>query len=100
MAKRMKKEDRKAAILEAAIKVAEKIGFAQMRMSDIATEAECVNGTVTLYFSTMPQLRRAVMRAAIKRGVAKIVAAGLAMGDKDAKKAPEELKEAARASLG
>lgn len=100
MATRMKPDDRKAAILESALAVAEKMGFAQMRMSDVAAHAGCVNGTVTLYFTTMTQLRRAVMRAAIKRGIAKIIAAGLAIGDKDAKKAPEALKEAARASLG
>jgi AcrR family transcriptional regulator len=96
----MKKEDRKASILESAIAVAASAGFAQMRMSDVAKHAQCVNGTVTLYWRTMTQLRRAVMRAAINRGIAKIVAAGLAIGDKDAKKAPEALKEAARASLG
>lgn len=100
MAIRMTKEARKASILEAALIVAQRKGFGVMRQSDIAMQADCSHGLVTLSWSTLAQLRRAVMRAAIQRRILKIVAAGLALGDKDAKKAPEDLKEAARAALG
>ncbi len=96
----MEKEARKASVLEAAIVVAEKIGFANMRTKDIAEQAQCGYGTVTLYWSTMGQLRRAVMRAAIQQRKLRIIAVGLATGDKDAKKAPDELKRAALATLG
>lgn len=96
----MEKDARKASVLEAAIIVAEKIGFANMRTKDIAEQAQCGHGTVTLYWHTMGQLRRGVMRAAIQRKRLKIIAVGLAIGDKDAKKAPEDLKKAALATLG
>lgn len=100
MAIRMEKEARKASVLEAAIVVAEKIGFANMRTKDIAEQANCGYGTVTLYWKTMGQLRRGVMRAAIQRKCLKIIAVGLATGDKEAKKAPDDLKKAALATLG
>lgn len=100
MAIRMDKEARKASVLEAAIVVAEKIGFANMRTKDIAAQAQCGYGTVTLYWSTLGKLRRAVMRAAIQRKSLKIIAVGLAIDDNDAKKAPADLKKAALATLG
>lgn len=100
MAIRMTKDARKQAVLDAAIKAAETVGFAKMRTKDIAEIAECGHGTVTLYWSTIGQLRRAVMRAAIKQRILKIVACGLAIDDPVAQKAPDELKKAARAALG
>ena len=95
MSIRMKPADRKADILEAAIKAAQKHGFVAVRQKDIAEEAQCGFGTVSLYFSTMKQMRRAVMRAAIARGLLPIVAQGLGCMDPDARKAPPELKEKA-----
>lgn len=100
MSIRMTPKERKAAVLDAALITAEKVGFVQMRTCDIAAAAQCGHGTVTLYWGTMPQLRRAVMRAAIKQERLKIIATGLAIGDKDALKAAPELKKAAIASLG
>ena len=100
MAIRMTTEVRKEAVLEAALLVAQKIGFNKMRACDIAEKAECSHGLVFARWTTLGQLRRAVMRAAIQRRVLSIVAEGLALGDKDARKAPDDLKKAALASLG
>ncbi len=90
---------RKESILDAALKAANKHGFAAMRQKDIAVMAKCGYGTVTLYFNTMTQMRRAVMRAAIKREDLAVIAQGIACGDPDAKKATPELKAKAIASL-
>lgn len=99
MTKRMKPEERKADILEAALRASHKHGFATVRLQDIATEAECGYGTVSLYFNTMTQMRRAVVRAAIKREDLSIIAQALGIGDATARRAPIELKEKAVQTL-
>ncbi len=99
MSVRLEAKIRQSEILEAGIKVAEKMGFANVRQKDIAERAGCGYGTVTLHFRTMKQMRRAIMRAAIERRILPIVAQGLGIGDPDAKKAPPELKQKALASL-
>lgn len=99
MSIRMTPTDRKAAILSAAMVAAGKLGFGNIRQKDIADAAECGHGTVTLYWRTMGQMRRAIMREAIKTHNVKIVAQGLGINDPDAKKAPPELKQKAAAFL-
>lgn len=97
--RRMAPKDRKADIMSAALRAATKCGFANVRAKDIAEEADCAHGLMFSYFGTMAQMRRAVMRAAIKQEVLCIVAAGIALGDKDACKAPKELQDRALSSL-
>ena len=99
MTKRMKPEERKAEILEAALRATRKCGFASVRIQDIAIEAGCGYGTVSLYFNTMLQMRRAVMRAAIKREDLAILAQGLGIRDATARKAPQDMKEKAVKTL-
>lgn len=99
MATRMKPEARKAEILDAAVKAAKKCGFVAVRQKDIAEAAECGFGTVTLYFKTMTQMRRAIMRAAVERGELKIIAQGLGVGHPEARKASEDVKQKALALL-
>lgn len=88
----MKPADRKADILAAAITAAEKCGFGAVRQKDIAEQADCAFGLVTRYFNTMKQMRRAIMREAVRTKNLKIIAQGLAIADIDARKAPPELK--------
>jgi len=95
----MKPAERKADILDAAVKAAQRVGFMQVRQKDIADEAKCGFGTVSLYYNTMQQMRRAIMRAAIERKVLPIIAQGLAIRDTQAMKAPDALKKAALNSL-
>lgn len=97
---RMTPSDRKAAILEAAIKAANQHGFAQLRLVHIATAAECSNALIVSHYGTMSQMRRAVMRAAIKRELLPIVAAGVVMRDPVAIKATPELQRKALDSVG
>lgn len=99
MATRLKPEVRKAEILEAALIAARKMGFAAVRQKDIADQAKCGFGTVSLYFSTMKQMRRAIMRAAVERQDLQLIAQGLGIGDSDARKAPEPIKLKAIALL-
>jgi len=83
---------RKRQILDAAITVSVKHGYQHITREHVAKCAGISEGLVTRYFNTMVQLRRDVMRAAIRDGKYKIVAQGLAANDKQARKAPDELK--------
>jgi hypothetical protein len=88
-------ELRKEHILNAALSVAIERGYGKMTRDHIADTAGCSVGLVSKYFGTMLNLKRDVMRAAIREEELGIVAEGLATGDKHARKAPQELKEKA-----
>ena len=92
---RLRPELRKEQILEAAMIVAERSGYKEMLRREIAKEANCGNGTVSLYFGTMTQLHRAVMRKAIQDEILTIIAQGIAARDANALKAPTDLRQAA-----
>jgi AcrR family transcriptional regulator len=93
------KNNRKTAILKAAMDVAQTAGYSRVTLQEVARQARCTHGLVLYYFSTVAQLRRAVMSEAIRVGDAAIIAQGLAIGDSKAKRAPPELKAAAAAYL-
>lgn len=99
MKTRMKPADRKEAILAAAVATASKIGFANLRLRTVAEAAECNHSLVISHFATMIQLRRAVMRYAIKTEVLPIIAQGIAIGDPTAVKVSPTLRKAALATL-
>lgn len=99
MTKRLKPADRKAAILHAALDLAATQGYRRMTREAVATAASVSPALVSLYLGTMPQLQRAVMRAAVRQGVAAVVAQGLAERDPQALKAPDALKREAAALL-
>lgn len=82
-------------ILQAAIQVAERDGWSNMTRDAIANHAGVAMGSVNAYYGTLKQLRRAVMRAAVRQQHHRIIAQGLALGDKDALKAPRWVREAA-----
>lgn len=96
---RMAPADRKAQLLDVAVELARKNGFANLRMLHISQSADCSNATVVGYFKTMVQMKRAVMRAAISREVLPIIAEGVAMRDPVAKKACPDLQRKALATL-
>ena len=91
----MKQDQRREAIITAALAVATREGYMRMTREQIAAEADCSPGLVSSYLGTMPAMRRAVMRAAVSRKVLAVVAQGLAMRDEHALKAPEGLRAAA-----
>lgn len=90
---------RKDHILTVAVGMAKTEGYNKITRDKIAESAGVSMGLVTRYFGTMNQLKTAVMRRAIKQGIAEIIAQGLANGDDHAKKAPAELKAEAATLL-
>lgn len=96
---RMTPQDRRAAILDAAIAAAETKGFNVFRLSDVATLAQCSNALVVRHFESMPMLRRFVMLDAIKHQRLPIIANGLVNGDLTARKAATGLRKKALLSL-
>lgn len=91
--------EREAQILTAAVRVAARHGFSKFTLQQVANEAG-VHKTLPLhYFGTMNQLRRKVMREAVKTGVLAVIAQGLALRDPHAQKAPPEVKAKALQAL-
>lgn len=91
---------KKDLILAAALQFAIKQGYQNVRRESIAEELKISCGIINYHFGTMTQLRRAIMREAIRLNIPLIVAQGLAVKDPQAMKAPEALKAVARSALG
>lgn len=94
---RKKPAVRKDEILTVALPLAEADGYQCVTRDQIAKAAGCSGPTVQYHFGTMAQLRRDIMRQAIKRECLRVVAQGLASGDAQAVKAPEDLRRRAMA---
>jgi hypothetical protein len=86
---------RKTNILDAALEKAKDVGYREITREEIAEQAGVSMGLVSRYLGTMDQIRKAIMRAAIRREVLEIVAQGLACGDDQARKADPGVKAAA-----
>ncbi len=99
MTRRLPPADRKQQIMAAALIAAKRIGYTSVKRSDIAEEAEVTNSLVSRYWGTMPKLRRAIMRRAIKLEHLTIIAQGLVANDANALKAPQALKQQALQQL-
>jgi AcrR family transcriptional regulator len=95
MATRLQPTARKSALLDAALVVAQRDGYDHMTREAIAAQYQVSPGLVSHHLGTMPQLRRAVMRAAVARGVLGIIARGLSLKDPQALRAPDDLKRKA-----
>lgn len=95
MTQRLSPTDRKTKLLEAALAVAQRDGYDRMTRDAIAVKAGTSPALVSHSLGTMPQLRRTVMRAAVKQGVVAVIAQGLAVKDKHATGAPEALRKQA-----
>ena len=78
---RLKPEVRKTEVLDAAIRVANENNYYSMQRVEIATEAGCSEATVTKYFGTMGQLKKQVLRYALKNNINHIVAQGILQRD-------------------
>ena len=96
----MKLSDRKKQlILDAAVECARARGYEHITRVNVALAADVAVGSVNKYFATIPQLKRAVMRAAIQRGILEIVAQGLTSKDRQALLASDDLKRRAVAQI-
>jgi len=96
---KMHPADRIAQILNAALVVASKVGYARLTREDIAKRADVPASLISYHLGTMPALRRKIMREAIRTECLPVVAQGLAIRDRFALKAPAELRARAVASL-
>lgn len=97
--KRLDPNVRKAQLLEVALGLAETVGYQHITREIIAIEAGVSPGRVSQCFRSMTELKSEIMRTAILRGNIKIVAQGLGARDKQALRAPSELKQKAVACL-
>jgi AcrR family transcriptional regulator len=79
--------------------VARKSIYSELTRKEVAEAAEVAPTLVTHYFGDVENLRREIMSAAISENDEIIVAQGLARGDKQARKAPEALKNKAAKKL-
>lgn len=82
---------RKHQIVSAALVVARRLGYSGVTYSAIAREVGISAPSVVYHYNTMTQLRRAVMRHAVKKNDALVVAMGAKAGDRNALQAPIEL---------
>jgi len=78
--------------MDAAIAVANKKGYKEMRREDIVMEANVSEGLVLRCFNPMIQMRKAVMRYAIKNKHYQVIVQGIAVNDPVAKRIPPSLK--------
>lgn len=80
---------REQELLEAAVKVAVNIGWAQMTRADIARQAGCSEALVTGRLGLMDRVRLRVMRAAVTHSIVPVIAQGLAIRHPATKRATE-----------
>lgn len=99
MSKRLDPKLRKEQILAAAMVIAVRKGYMHVQRDDVADLADVSPARVSQLFNTMPQLRRAIMRNAVKTKHLVVIAQGLACRDKQALKAPVEVRKAAAAAM-
>lgn len=85
-------ELRKDYILAVAVDISKRVGYTKITRSQIAENAGVSESLVSRYFGTMNQIKVAVMRKAVKSGIAEIVAQGIQNKDDHAKKASPELR--------
>lgn len=88
-----------AQILTAALEVCPRKGYSRVTREDIAERAKVPPSLITYHFGTMPELRRQIMREAVRVECLPVIAQGLACKDRHAMKASEELRTRAAESL-
>ena len=96
---RLEPQVRRDQILAAALSLAKTHGYTNITRKQITEKAGCSPRLLNYYYTTMPQLRRDVMRAAIDQKVLKVIAQGLTAKDPHALKVSDELKALAAATL-
>lgn len=92
---RLKPDARRAAIVDAAIKLSEGTHYLQVQRKQIAVALGVSPPAITYHFGTMEQIRDAVMCEAVKQENLAVIAQGLGARDAIAVRAPNELKKRA-----
>ena len=83
---------RKDQILNVAICLSKTHGYHKITREAIAHHADVSASLVSRYFNTMNQLRRTIIRAAIKQKIPEIIAQGIANRDARVQDIPDELR--------
>lgn len=91
---------RKDQIMTVAMRLAEQGNYQSVTRDQIANAAGVSVGLVSTHCGTMQNLRRDIMRQAVKNRILRIVAQGLAAGDSHARKAPSDVRADAAKLLG
>lgn len=92
-------KERKAQIIDHALREAARVGYLNVTREGIAKSAEISPALVTNYLGTMTKLRRSIMRHAVALEHLPVIAQGLASRDAQALKASAELRARAAASI-
>lgn len=96
---RLEARERIAQILAAALIVATRDGYNRMTRLDVAEQAQIPPTLIPYHLGTMPDLRRKVMREAVRVECLPVIAQGLAARDPHALKASEDLRQRALDSI-
>lgn len=94
MTSRQHPRDRATDLLHHAVAVAAEHGWENLTREAVAQRAGVSPALVSARLGTMENLRRSVMRAAVRDGVVPVVAQGIARGDKRAMAAGPALRAA------
>lgn len=94
---RLTPEARTLELLHRALLLASADGWRTLTHAAIARAAGVTPGLVIARLGTMEQVRRSVMRAAVRERCVPVVAEGLCLGSPHARKADADLKAAAAA---
>lgn len=97
---KLEARERFAQILAAALKMAARYGYMRITRETVANAAGVSEALVTYHLGTMSELRRAVMREAVRTECLSVIAQGLCSRDRHAGKASPELQRKALASFG
>jgi AcrR family transcriptional regulator len=95
----LQRSERRAAILGAAVRLAEAQGFHKITRDEVAAEAGVAAGSVNHEFGTVADMRDAVVLEAIDARNLTIVAQAIAAGHPAARDAPADLKSKAIKTL-
>lgn len=93
------KQTTRTHILKACLALAVKHGYRSITRDQIAAEASVHPSNVSYHLGTMIELRRHIMREAVRTECLPVIAQGLAAGDRHARKCPPELRAQAVQSL-
>lgn len=96
---RLQPDDRRAAILEAALTLAKLHGYRALTRDMVADAAGVSPALITRYFYAFPLLQSEVVSEAVRLGLPELVAEGLVSGEPAALNAPESVRLGAAMSL-
>ena len=91
----MSKINKKPQLTEIALELAEINGYRNVTRDQIAERAGVATGTVSLHLGTMNQLRRTIIRHALKEGKNRIIAEAIIACDPHIKRLTKEERHAA-----